>query len=68
MMKFPCPLCSSLKEVRINRKSKPYLRCDDCGVLMFVNRPTGIRIIQAGKDLGLDKPKQESADSFLFGK
>lgn len=48
-MMFPCPLCKNPKEVKINQKSRPYLRCDECGVLMFVNRASGISIIQGEK-------------------
>ena len=48
-MKFPCPLCSEIKVVRINRRSKPFLRCDRCGVLMFVNREAGINLISRAK-------------------
>ena len=48
-MKFPCPLCSEIKAVKINRRSKPFLRCDRCGVLMFVNRKAGIELIGKGK-------------------
>ena len=48
-MKFPCPLCSEVRTVRINRRSKPFLRCDRCGVLMLVNREAGINLISGGK-------------------
>lgn len=48
-MNFPCPLCGRIKEVRINRRSKPFLRCDDCGLLLFVNRRSGIDIMTRGE-------------------
>ena len=66
-MKFPCPLCKSPKDVMTNRKSKPYFRCDDCGVLMFVNRPAGIRIIESAEAVMMQKPRKETAGSALFG-
>ena len=50
-MKFPCPLCSEMKIVRVNRRSKPFLRCDRCGVLMFVNRKAGINLISRGETI-----------------
>jgi hypothetical protein len=67
-MKFPCPLCKNPKTVKINRKSRPYLRCDDCGVLMFVNRSAGIKRIQDEQPALTDvKPLPETLDSFLSG-
>jgi len=66
-MDFACPLCRKTKEVMINRKSKPYFRCDDCGVLMFINKPKGIRLIRNSKDKILHKPRPETAGSYLFG-
>jgi hypothetical protein len=45
-MDFPCPLCDCMQPVRQNRRQKPYFRCDKCGVLMFVNNPLGIRLIE----------------------
>ena len=50
-MKFPCPLCSEVKPIRINKRSKPFLRCDRCGVLMFVNREAGINSISKGETI-----------------
>jgi uncharacterized Zn finger protein len=46
-MKFPCPLCKKLETVLMNKKSKPYFRCEDCGVLMFINKQPGIKKIKA---------------------
>jgi predicted RNA-binding Zn-ribbon protein involved in translation (DUF1610 family) len=45
-MNFPCPLCREQRPLRINRKNKPYFRCEDCGVLMFINDPKGIRHLE----------------------
>lgn len=46
-MKFPCPLCKKSEAVLTNKKSKPYFRCEDCGVLMFINKHSGIKKIRA---------------------
>lgn len=40
---FPCPVCTSLLDVRESKKSKPYVVCDYCGIQMFVRNPAGIR-------------------------
>jgi len=32
-----CPCCGSSAWVKINRKDKPFLRCDYCGILIFAN-------------------------------
>lgn len=39
---FPCPVCTSPREVLITKKDKPYLTCDPCGVQVFVRGPDGI--------------------------
>lgn len=64
-----CPLCKKPAEVRINRKNKPYLRCDLCGVLMFVNKPEGARMLnQASRPVQCRVVKKTgSAADFLFG-
>ena len=40
---FPCPVCGVATEVRITKKSKPYITCDPCGIQLFVRGPGGIR-------------------------
>jgi|GEM_PF-955859 len=40
--KFPCPVCSCSREVRLTKKNKPYITCDPCGVQVFVRGPAGI--------------------------
>lgn len=40
--KFPCPVCSGVREVRITKKDKPYITCDPCGIQVFVRGPAGI--------------------------
>ena len=47
-MKRSCPLCGKETVIKINKKSRPFLRCDDCGVLMFINKQRGIDIINDG--------------------
>jgi hypothetical protein len=39
---FPCPVCTSPREVRITKKKKPYVTCDPCGIQLFVRGPAGI--------------------------
>ena len=64
-MNFPCPLCGQMQIVRINRRSKPYLRCDHCGLLMFVNRQPGIRAIKQGTAHRADECSNETAASYF---
>lgn len=40
--RFPCPVCMDPREVRLTKKSKPYITCDPCGIQVFVRGPTGI--------------------------
>lgn len=40
--KFPCPVCTNPREVRITKKRKPYITCDPCGIQLFVRGPEGI--------------------------
>ena len=47
-MKKPCPLCGKQAPVKTNKKSRPFLRCDNCGVLMFINKRKGINLINDG--------------------
>ncbi len=30
--RFPCPVCTDPREVRLTKKDKPYIVCDPCGV------------------------------------
>lgn len=39
---FRCPACGELREVQEARAAKPYLRCDDCGVQLWVRSPAGV--------------------------
>lgn len=40
---FPCPVCSEPLPVRETKANKPYVRCDPCGVQLFVRGDDGIR-------------------------
>ena len=40
--KFPCPVCTDPREVRVTKKDKPYITCDPCGIQVFVRGPAGI--------------------------
>jgi phage FluMu protein Com len=66
-MRFPCPICKEMKRIQINRRAKPYLRCDDCGVLMFVNKPYGITYLETGKVPKPQELSKKTAASALFG-
>lgn len=39
---FPCPVCVGVREVRLTKKSKPYVTCDPCGIQVFIRGPAGI--------------------------
>jgi predicted RNA-binding Zn-ribbon protein involved in translation (DUF1610 family) len=39
---FPCPVCTDPREVRLTKKSKPYITCDPCGIQVFIRGPAGI--------------------------
>jgi uncharacterized Zn finger protein len=59
-MKFPCPLCKRKHNILINKKRKPYFRCDQCGLLMFINQSVGVDRLNS-------MCKKDSVDSILFG-
>ena len=40
--KFPCPVCTDVREVRLTKKGKPYVVCEPCGIQVFVRGPAGI--------------------------
>lgn len=40
---FPCPVCAGLRPVRQTKSGKPYLRCDPCGLQLFVRGDDGIK-------------------------
>ena len=54
---FPCPVCTGPREVKLTKKSKPYLTCDPCGVQVFVRGPEGIsefkRLLESTSDENL---------------
>lgn len=39
---FPCPICGDALDVRLTKKSKPYVVCHGCGVQLFVRAQPGI--------------------------
>lgn len=51
--KFPCPVCSVARPVRLTKKNKPYVTCDPCGIQVFVRGPQGIsefnRLLEQGE-------------------
>jgi len=55
--KFPCPVCTGARQVRLTKKDKPYITCDPCGIQVFVRGPAGIaefnRLIEQGERDGL---------------
>ena len=55
--KFPCPICTDPREVRMTKKKKPYIICDPCGIQLFVRGPAGIaalnRLLDQGEVEGL---------------
>lgn len=55
--KFPCPVCSCVRQVRMTKKDKPYITCDPCGIQVFVRGPAGIaefnRLLEQGERDGL---------------
>jgi len=61
--KFPCPVCTGIREVRLSKKNKPYITCDPCGIQLFVRGPAGIAefssLIEQGEREGLAARLQE---------
>jgi uncharacterized Zn finger protein len=56
---FRCPTCETLREVKINKRDKPFLRCNFCGALYFWNRPEGIRRL---RERVVDSPDSEGGE------
>src|SRR5712692_5503347 len=40
--RFPCPVCTDPREVRMTKKRKPYITCDPCGIQLFIRGPAGV--------------------------
>ncbi len=61
--KFPCPVCTITREVRLTKKVKPYITCDPCGVQLFIRGPAGIeefkRLMERGNRDGLMERLEE---------
>jgi transcription elongation factor Elf1 len=51
--KFPCPVCTVTRTVKLTKKNKPYVTCDPCGIQLFVRGPAGIaeltRLLEQGE-------------------
>jgi ssDNA-binding Zn-finger/Zn-ribbon topoisomerase 1 len=49
---FPCPVCLKPLDVRMSKRTKPYVICSPCGVQMFVRERAGIeafgRLVEQG--------------------
>lgn len=39
---FACPLCGKALDVRLSKKNRPYVTCDECSLQLFVRGPAGI--------------------------
>ena len=66
-MKKPCPLCGKQAPVKTNKKSRPFLRCDNCGVLMFINKRKGIKLINDGVIQKINVSENNSLVDFIEG-
>ena len=55
--KFPCPVCTDPRDVKLTKKNKPYITCDPCGIQVFIRGPEGIaefkRLLEKGERDGL---------------
>jgi DNA-directed RNA polymerase subunit RPC12/RpoP len=40
--KYPCPVCERPCDVELTKRNKPYVKCDPCGVQLFVRGKGGI--------------------------
>ena len=45
--KFPCPICGEKLDIRTDKKEKPYMVCEPCGVQVFVRNRRGIEKLAA---------------------
>jgi hypothetical protein len=54
--KLPCALCERELDIRVDKKSKPYVVCDSCGMQMFVRNQSGWELLKkkvSPKKIGL---------------
>lgn len=71
---FPCPVCQELRPVRQTKNRKPYLRCDPCGVQLFVRGEDGIELFRkavrtADGKIGAAEPQaREEAEKVRRGR
>jgi len=40
--RFPCPVCTEPRDIRLAKNGKPYLICDPCGIQLFVRGRVGV--------------------------
>lgn len=56
-----CFLCQRPLEIRISKKNKPYLVCDDCGIQIFVRCEKGMKRLER-----LLRGKVSFSDTFVL--
>lgn len=39
---FKCPMCEQPRDIRVDKRGKPYIHCTSCGLQMFVRMPDGV--------------------------
>jgi predicted RNA-binding Zn-ribbon protein involved in translation (DUF1610 family) len=39
---FPCPICGEMLLVEITKNQKPYCKCNDCGIQLFIRGKSGV--------------------------
>jgi len=39
---FPCPLCRKPLDVRMSKKAKPYVTCNECSLQLFIRGRAGV--------------------------
>ena len=59
-MMFPCPICKTELPVKKAKSGKHFLRCDDCGVLMFINDEASLALMEAGIEDGSPAPSVQA--------
>jgi transcription elongation factor Elf1 len=68
--RFPCPVCTGPREVRLTKKKKPYITCDPCGIQVFVRGPSGIaafnRLVDRASSEGLWTRLREMQQRFYL--
>lgn len=52
-MEFPCPLCGAGLPILLSIRNKPYCKCNDCGVQIFVRGKVGISRLREMANAGI---------------